>query len=176
MPAGTAHGGNLCTLRDGRRQPLYIALLRRGCDRHTSSPLTRNSTTPTSSVAIHLPVTYASGVLFSGACLAVPVGRSRRHRSVAGQPAGGLSAAVGRRSSVAGPSAGGHVILVCDSGCGQADGWRQLAGFVAAAVSVCMQDRWRISWSGGGAVAGACRGAKPVPGWCLAVGRRRQCR
>ena len=42
---------------------------------------------------------------------------------------------------------GGHVILVCDSGCGQADGWRQLAGFVAAAVSVCMQDRWRISWA-----------------------------
>ena len=65
LPAGAARGGNLCTLRGGRRQPLHIALLRRGCDRHTSLPLTRNSTTPTSSVAIHLPVTYASGVLFS---------------------------------------------------------------------------------------------------------------
>ena len=63
--AGAARGGNLCTLRGGRRQPLHIALLRRGCDRHTSLPLTRNSTTPTSSVAIHLPVTYASGVLFA---------------------------------------------------------------------------------------------------------------
>ena len=59
MPARTARGGNLCTLRDGRKQPLHIALLQRGCDRHTSLPLTRNSTTPTSSVAIHLPVTYA---------------------------------------------------------------------------------------------------------------------
>ena len=59
LPAGAARGGNLCTLRGGRRQPLHIALLRRGCDRHTSLPLTRNSTTPTSSVAIHLPVTYA---------------------------------------------------------------------------------------------------------------------
>ena len=65
LPAGAARGGNLCTLRGGRRQPLHIALLQRGCDRHTSLPLTRNSTTPTSSVAIHLPVTYASGVLFS---------------------------------------------------------------------------------------------------------------
>ena len=64
LPAGAARGGNLCTLRGGRRQPLHIALLRRGCDRHTSLPLTRTSTTPTSSVAIHLPVTYASGVLF----------------------------------------------------------------------------------------------------------------
>ena len=67
MPARTARGGNLCTLRDGRKQLLHIALLQRGCDRHTSLPLTRNSTTPTSSVAIHLPVTYASGVLFSAA-------------------------------------------------------------------------------------------------------------